>query len=209
MKEIEIDLLSPHPEEEIRPKKRRARLNQRRRRKLKELKLAQHGQLPKVMVPMANGGEPDEADLRIALKAKKLEQRNQTRQASRINHGEPMHWTTTEGPSMERNYVPTRHSSLCGTAEEVDLTGLVDLDGRPMGYCRVSEDDGNEQRNTTGHNSGRPRLAITSESGIDGALWTRVAEGAKRAMREGSDGQDEEGFRLWEGTNEDQRNRWT
>ena len=109
---------------------------------------------------------------------------------------------------MERNYAPTRHSSLSGTAEEVDLTGLVDLNGRPMGYCRVSEDDGGEQRNATGHNGGRPRLAVTSESGIDGALWARVAEGAKQAMREGSDGQDEEGLRLWEGTNEDQRDRW-
>ena len=51
-------------------------------------------------------------------------------------------------------------------------------------------------------------MAATSDSSIDNALWTRVAEGAKQAMRRDNVVRDEEGFRIWEGTNEEQRNRW-
>ena len=92
---------------------------------------------------------------------------------------------------MERNYTPTRYSPPSGSAEEVDLTGLVDLDGQPVGYCRAAEDEENEQGNEAGHAGGHPQLTITGESGIDGALWVRVAKGAKQAMRECRDGQDE------------------
>ena len=206
MEETEIDSLNPKMGGEVRPKRKRKRLNQRRRKKLKE-KLAQQSHLLKIAAPTANIGEPNEVDLRTTQKAKRPKQRSMIRQTSRINHGDPMHWGTIEGLSTESEYSPTRYSHLSHPAEEVDLTGLVDLDGRPLGYLQASEGNDNEQRNIAGL-TGHPRLAATDVSSIDGTLWTRVAEGAKQALREDKVVQDEEGFRIWEGTNEEQRNRW-
>ena len=204
MEETATDLSDPKRGGEIKPKRKRKRLNQRRRKKLKE-KLAQQSHLA---APVANIEKPNEVDLRTTLKAKIPKQRSTIRQINRINHGDSIHWETIEGLSTESEYSPTKYSHLSGPAEEVDLTGLVDLDGRPLGCRQVFEGSENEQRSATDLTGGRPRLAATSESSIDSALWTRVAEGAKQAMRKDNVVQDEEGFRIWEGTNEEQRNRW-
>ena len=207
MEETEINPSDSKTGEKIRPKRKRKRLNQRRRKKLKE-KLAQQSHLPKIVAPTANTGEPNEADLRTTLRAKRPIQRSTIKQTSCINNGDSMYWETTEVLSTESEYSPTKYSHLSGPTEEVDLTGVVDLDGRPLGCRQMFKGNDNEQRHTAGLTGGRPRLAVTSESSIDRALWIRVAEGAKQAMKKDSVVQDEEGFRVWEGTNEEQRSRW-
>ena len=119
MEETEINPSDSKTGEKIRPKRKRKRLNQRRRKKLKE-KLAQQSHLPKIVAPTANIGEPNEADLRTTLRAKRPIQRSTIKQTSCINNGDSTYWETTEVLS-----------TVVFTPKWTDRRGGPDWSGRP------------------------------------------------------------------------------
>ena len=219
----------------VKKAKKKPRPSQRRRRKLKERKMAEMLQ-PEVITLSDDEHKPMTVDLRVALKAKKQAQTGNVKKRGNIEAtetGEPDDLRTVlRGKKPEPTTIIM--GELAASLDELEPENLarrdspeiflVETDQAPRGHAVAAEAnpelmDG-LQASTSRQHVSRPITTSKVDQAtstadlmgpdvVDGVLWRRVIDKAKQALKEIRDDPDEVALNLWTGTNAEQRDLWS